>query len=102
VWRWKYGRSKRKRAEQAGHGLGFNRHERMDENEFRLVEKPGGSRRLSPLRMYRGSILRLRAEGYTLSQVCKWLRTNDVSVTIAGLSIFLIREDRKAAKQSRR
>jgi hypothetical protein len=37
-----------------------------------------------------------------MSQVCKWLRTNDVSVTIAGLSIFLIREDRKAAKQSRR
>jgi hypothetical protein len=71
----------------------------MDENEFRLAEKPGGGRRLSPLRRYRGSILRLRADGYTLSQVCKWLRTNGVSVTIAGLSIFLIREDRKAAKQ---
>jgi hypothetical protein len=75
---------------------------RIQPGESSLAEKPEGGRRLSQLRRYRRSILRLRADGYTLSQVCKWLRMNDVSVTIAGLPIFLIREDRKEAKQSRR
>jgi hypothetical protein len=68
----------------------------MDEEQFRRSERPG--RRGSQLSPHLASIRRLRAEGYTLRQVCKWLRTNDVSVSVAGLSIFLKRAEQKAVK----
>ena len=78
---------------------GYDRREPMDEEQFRRSKRPG--RRGSQLSPHLASIRRLRAEGYTLRQVCKWLRTNGVSVTVAGVSIFVKRAEEKAEKPGR-
>ncbi len=79
--------------------LGANGQGVMEVDDFRRSEKP--ARRSSQLAPHLAAIRRLRAEGYTLSQVCKWLATNGVSVTVAGLSIFLKRAERNRVKPGR-
>lgn len=40
-----------------------------------------------------GGIRRLRADGYTLAQVCDWLRSEGIEITVAGVSAFLRRQE---------
>ena len=52
------------------------------------VNQPAGRR--SKLIGYRNDILLARHNGYTLCQICKWLEFNGVSITIKGLSKFIV------------
>lgn len=71
----------------------------MKVEEFTRGEKP--AKPSSKLVPHAVAIRRLRAEGYTLSQVCKWLATEGVLVTVAGLSIFLKRAEQRRVKPGR-
>jgi len=57
------------------------------------ANQPAGRR--SKLIGYRDDILLARLNGYTLSQICKWLESNGVSITIKGLSKFIVAQAAK-------
>jgi hypothetical protein len=74
----------------------------MDVKSFRRRFPPG--RRVSKFAPYVKEIQSLRADGYTLKQVCAWLATEKLKVTVAALSVYLIRQERQSphAKRSSR
>lgn len=68
----------------------------MDANEFLKKVTPAGQRsRLAP---FWNDITKLRQSGCTLEQVCEFLATNGVQMSIAGLSKYIKRREEKGVK----
>lgn len=65
----------------------------MDLRTFKRKVAP--ARRGSKIAPYLKQVQQLRSDGYTLRQVCEFLAFQKVRVTVAGLSVFLIRQERK-------
>lgn len=64
----------------------------MNVDEFLKATEPKTKR--SVLDPFYDDIKKLRDHGRTLSQVCDFLKANNVQITIAGLSKFLERRDK--------
>lgn len=69
----------------------------MDANEYLKKVAPGARR--SKLAPWLEDIRKLRANDYTLEQVCAFLEANGVTITIAGLSAYLRRMDAREQEQ---
>lgn len=67
----------------------------MNVDEFLKATEPKTKR--SVLDPFYDDIKKLRDHGRTLSQVCDFLKANNVQITIAGLSKFLERRDKNKA-----
>jgi len=68
----------------------------VDANEFLKKVTPAGQRsRLAP---FWNDITKLRQSGCTLEQVCEFLATNGVQMSIAGLSKYIKRREEKGEK----
>jgi hypothetical protein len=66
----------------------------VDANEFLKKVTPAGQRsRLAP---FWNDITKLRQSGCTLEQVCEFLATNGVQMSIAGLSKYIKRREEKS------
>lgn len=67
----------------------------MNVDEFLKATEPKTKR--SVLDPFYDDIKKLRGHGRSLSQVCDFLKANNVQITIAGLSKFLERRDKNKA-----
>lgn len=65
----------------------------MDADEFLKQVRPAA--RQSKLAPHLADIRKLRSSGCTLEQVCEFLEKNGVTVSVAGLSAYLRRQDGK-------
>jgi hypothetical protein len=63
----------------------------MNLDAFLESVKPKGPR--SRMRAFVADIKKLRSLGYSLQQICDYLKSNGVESTVAGVSAFLARED---------
>jgi hypothetical protein len=71
----------------------WQRNPSVDADEFLKRITPAGKRsRLAP---FWNDITKLRQHGCTLEQVCQFLATNQVQMSIAGLSKYIKRRDEK-------
>lgn len=65
----------------------------MNADEFLKSVTPARQRsRLAP---YWGDIVKLRAHGCSLEQVCQFLAANQVHISVAGLSQYIRRQEAK-------
>lgn len=65
----------------------------MDAEEFLKQVNPAVRR--SKLAPYLEDIRKLRGSGCTLEQVCEFLSSNGVTVSVAGLSSYLLRQEKQ-------
>ena len=65
----------------------------MNADEFLKSVTPARQRsRLAP---HWGDIVKLRAHGYSLVQICQFLAANQVQISVAGLSQYIRRQEAK-------
>jgi hypothetical protein len=70
----------------------------MDADEFLKQVHPAAKRsRLAP---FHDDIIKLRDRGYTLQQICDFLKLNNINISLAGLSKYLKKEDSSLKKNT--
>lgn len=70
----------------------------MDAEEYFKNVTPGAMR--SSLDPFWPAIKKARSEGYTLKQIVDFLKTNSVTITVAGLSVYIRRREAKESAKA--